>query len=428
MNKGTIRAGLDIGTTKIAAVVARIEDDGPPSVIGVGVSPCEGLRRGVVVDVEKTVDGITKAVADAERMADVEIREACVGIAGDHIKSLNSRGVIAVSRADHTITEKDIERVKEAAKAIRLPDEREIIHIIPQEYIVDNQDGIRNPLDISGVRLEAEVHIVTGTITSIQNVVKSVHRAGIDVKEIVLEPLASSLSVLTADEKELGCVLLDIGGGTTDIAVFHDDAIRFTSVIGLGGKNVTSDIAIGLRTPIENAEDIKVNHGCALRSMIPKNDKITVPSPGDREPRIVSSEMLGTIVEPRMEELFNLVKRELDNNNFSNLVGAGAVLTGGASLLKGSAELAEQILDMPVKIGYPRGFTGLTDIIENPCYATVLGLILYDEQIIGGAYPGGPRRQGNGRRCHGKSEKMVPGFYVGHDRPDRAMPGYSGKA
>ena len=250
MNKGSIRAGLDIGTTKIAAVVSRIEDDGPPSVIGVGVSPCEGLRRGVVVDVEKTVEGITRAVTDAERMADVEIREACVGIAGDHIKSLNSRGVIAVSRADHTITEKDIERVKEAAKAIRLPDEREIIHIIPQEYIVDNQEGIRNPVDISGVRLEAEVHIVTGAITSIQNVVKSVHRAGIDVKEIVLEPLASSLSVLTPDEKELGCVLLDIGGGTTDIAVFHDDAIRFTSVIGIGGKNVTSDIAIGLRTPI----------------------------------------------------------------------------------------------------------------------------------------------------------------------------------
>lgn len=382
MSRESIRVGLDIGTTKIAAVVARTEDDGPPVIVGVGVSPSEGLRRGVVVNLEKTVEGITKAVTAAERMADVEIREAYIGIAGDHIKSLNSRGVIAVSRSDHTITEKDIERVKEAAKAIRLPDEREIIHVIPQEYIVDNQEGIKNPLEISGVRLEAEVHIVTGAITSIQNIVKSVHRAGIEVRDIVLQPLASSLSVLTPDEKELGCVLIDIGGGTSDIAVFSDDAIRYTSVIGIGGKNVTSDIAIGLRTPIDNAEDVKIKYGCALRSMIRKGEKIEVPSPGDRESRFVSTEMLGTIIEPRMEELFTLVKRELDNNNYSGLIGAGAVLTGGASLLKGSAEMAEQILDMPVKVGYPRGFSGLTDIIENPSYSTVLGLILYEDQGI----------------------------------------------
>ena len=385
MNRDTIRIGLDIGTTKIAAVIARIEDESPPAIIGVGTSPCAGLRRGVVVDLEKTVEGINKAVNEAERMADVEVREAYVGIAGDHIKSLNSRGVIAVSRADHTITEKDIERVKEAAKAIRLPDEREIIHVIPQEYIVDNQGGIKNPVDISGVRLEAEVHIVTGSITSIQNVVKCVNRAGIDVKDIVLEPLSSSFSVLTPDEKELGCALLDIGGGTTDLAIFHDDAIRYTSVIGLGGKNVTSDIAIGLRTPIEHAENIKINHGYALRSMVPRNEKIEVPAPGDRKPRSMSPEILGTIIEPRMEELFTLVKHEIEKNNYSGLIGAGVILTGGASLLKGSAELAEQILDMPVKVGYPRGFSGLTDIIENPAYATVLGLILYEDQSLGGA-------------------------------------------
>ncbi|MBT4484998.1 MAG: cell division protein FtsA [Candidatus Latescibacteria bacterium] len=384
MSKKDFRVGLDIGTTKVAAVVAQMDDNEVPTIIGVGTSPCEGLRRGVVVDLEKTVEAINVAVTDAERMADVEIREAYVGIAGDHIKSLNSRGVIAVSRADHTITQKDIDRVIDAARAIRLPDERQILHVIPQEYIVDNQDGIKNPLDISGVRLEAEVHIVTSTITSMQNVVKCVNRAGIEVEEFVLEPLASSLSILTPDEKEIGCALLDIGGGTTDLAVFHEEAIRFSSIIGFGGKNVTTDIAIGLRTPVEHAESIKVEHGCTLRSMIPKDKTIEVPSAGDREPRNMSLEILGTIIEPRMEEIFTLAKQEIEKNNFTKLLGAGVVLTGGASLLQGSAELAEQIFDMPVKVGYPRGLKGLTDIIENPSYATVLGLILYKDKASGG--------------------------------------------
>ncbi len=383
MARSIIRVGLDIGTTKIAAVIARIEEDGTPTIIGVGTSPCEGLRRGVVVDLEKTVNAINKAVTEAEHMADVEVKDAFVGIAGDHIKSLNSRGVIAVSRADNTITDKDIERVIDAAKAIRLPDEREIIHVIPQGFIVDNQDGIKNPLDISGVRLEAEVHIVTGTITSIQNVIKCVNRANIEVKDLVLQPLASSYAVLTRDEKELGCAVLDIGGGTTDLALFQEDAIRYTSIIGLGGKNVTSDIAIGLRTPIDQAEAIKVKYGYALRSMIPKNATIEVPGPGDREPRTVSLDILGTIIEPRMEELFTLAKHELEKNEFGGILGGGIVLTGGASLLRGSAELAEQVFDMPVKIGYPRGFHGLTDIIDNPAYSTVLGLILYGSQGIG---------------------------------------------
>jgi len=378
MGKEEIKVGIDVGTTKIAVAIARIDEDCKPTVMGVGTSPCEGLRRGVVVNLEKTVEAITNAVNDAELMAGVEIGDAYVGIAGDHIKSLNSRGVIAVSRVDKTITERDIDRVIDAAKAIRLPDEREIIHVIPQEFIVDNQDGIKNPLDISGVRLEAEIHIVTGAMTAINNVVKCVHRAGIGVRNIVLQPLASSYSVLNRDEKELGCALLDIGGGTTDLAVFHEEAIRYTSVIGLGGKNVTSDIAIGLRTPIENAETIKVKYGCALRSMVSKQETIEVPGPGEREPRNVSLDILGTIIEPRMEEIFSLVKHEIQNNGFSGLMGAGIILTGGASLLRGSAELAEQIFDMPVKIGYPRGFGGgLTDIINNPSYATVLGLILY---------------------------------------------------
>lgn len=297
MGKENILTGIDVGTTKIAVAVARIEDDGKPIVIGVGTSPCEGLRRGVVVDLEKTVEAITRALNDAELMAGIEIDNAFVGVAGDHIKSLNSRGVIAVSRADKTITEKDIDRVIDAAKAIRLPDEREIIHVIPQEFIVDGQNGIKNPIDISGVRLEAEVHIVTGAMTAINNVVKCVNRAGITVRDIVLQPLASSYAVLNRDEKELGCALIDIGGGTTDIAVFHEEAIRYTSVIGLGGKNVTSDIAIGLRTPLENAESIKVNYGCALRSMISKDETIEVPGPGDRLPRNVSLDILGTIIE-----------------------------------------------------------------------------------------------------------------------------------
>ncbi len=380
-----IEVGIDVGTTKIAVAVARIDDDGNPTIIGIGTSPCEGLRRGVVVDLEKTVEAINNAVNNAELMAGVEIGEAYVGIAGDHIKSLNSRGVIAVSRADKTITEKDIDRVIDAAKAIRLPDEREIIHVIPQEFIVDNQDGIKNPLDISGVRLEAEIHIVTGAMTAINNVVKCVNRAGIDVRDIILQPLASSYSVLNRDEKELGCALLDIGGGTTDIAVFHKEAIRYTSVIGLGGKNVTSDIAIGLRTPIENAEAIKVKYGCALRSMTSKVETIEVPGPGERDPRIVSLDILGTIIEPRMEELFNLVKHEIQNNEFSGLLGAGIILTGGASLLRGSSELAEQVFDMPVKIGYPKGLrSGLSDIINKPSYATVLGLILYGVESLDG--------------------------------------------
>ena len=384
MSREQIEVGLDIGTTKIAAVISRIEDDGLPTVIGVGTSVCDGLKRGVVVNLEKTVDGIEKAVNDAELMAGVEIDNAYVGIAGDHIKSLNSRGVIAVSRADHSITDKDIERVLEAAKAIRLPDEREIIHVIPQEYIVDNQDGIKNPLDISGVRLEAEVHIITGMMTSLQNVVKCVNRAGIEVRELVLQPLASSYAVLSTDEKELGCAVLDIGGGTTDIAVFHGDAIRHTSIIGIGGKNVTSDIAIGLRTPVDNAESVKIEHGCALRSLIPAGLTIDVPGTGDRDPRSVGLDMLGTIIEPRMEELFTLAKQELERNKFLDMLGAGVVLTGGASLLKGSSELAEQVFDVPVKVGYPKGFGGMTDIINDPSYATVLGLILYGSELHGG--------------------------------------------
>ncbi|MFC1650679.1 cell division protein FtsA [Candidatus Latescibacterota bacterium] len=378
MGKEDIKVGIDVGTTKIAVAISRIDEDGKPSIIGLGSSPCEGLRRGVVINLEKTVEAITTAVNEAELMAGVEIGEAYVGIAGDHIKSLNSHGVIAVSRVDKTITEKDIDRVIDAAKAIRLPDEREIIHVIPQEFIVDNQNGIKNPLDISGVRLEAEIHIVTGAMTAIKNVVKCVNRTEINVVDIVLQPLASSYAVLSRDEKELGCALLDIGGGTSDLAVFHEEAIRYTSVIGLGGKNVTSDIAIGLRTPYENAEAIKVKYGCALRSMASKEETIEVPGPGEREPRDVSLDILGTIIEPRMEEIFSLAKHELQNIEYTGKLGAGIVLTGGASLLRGSAELAEQVFDMPVTVGYPKGFGGgLTDIINNPSFATVLGLIMY---------------------------------------------------
>jgi cell division protein FtsA len=370
--------GLDIGTTKIGVIIAEVEDDSQPKVIGVGTVPSEGLRKGVVVNLEKTVRSIETAIDQAEQMAGVKIDQVYVGIAGDHIRSYNGRGVVAVAGPENEITEDDVRRVIDAAKAVVMPIDREIIHIIPQEFIVDDQRGIKDPLGMSGVRLETEVHIVTGAITSAQNICRSVERAGLNVKDLVLEPLASSYSVLSEDEKELGVIVMDMGGGTTDIAMFFEGCIRHTAVVALGGGNVTNDIALCLRTPVDQAELIKIKYGCALPSLIEDQDKtIEIAGVGGRPPRKVAQELLVDIIHPRMEELFRLTAGEIRKSEFANLMTAGVVITGGAALIKGAVELAEEVFDMPVKLGIPKGFSGLIDLAKSPIHATGVGLILY---------------------------------------------------
>ena len=372
-----IITGLDIGTSKIGVIIGEVEKGDRVQILGVGLSPSEGLRQGVVINLDLAVRSIEKAVQEAKLIAGVEVEKVIVGIAGDHVRSVNSRGVVAVSRADHEITQVDVNRVIDTAKAIALPIDREVLHVLPQEFIVDNQVGIKNPVGISGVRLEAEIHIVTGAITSAQNIVRSVKKAGLKVAGLVLEPLASSYSVLDKSEKELGVALIDLGGGTTDIALFYDGAIRHTAVIGLGGQNVTNDIAMGLRTPLEEAEDIKKKYGCTQRNLVSKNEMFSVPEVGGRPPRNVSREVLTSIIQPRMEEIFSLAAKEIKRSDFGDLLGAGLVLTGGGSLLDGSISLAEEIFGLPVKVGVPKGFIGLVETTSNPIYATGIGLVLY---------------------------------------------------
>jgi len=370
--------GLDIGTTKIGAIIAEVEEDAQPKIVGVGMVPSEGLRKGVVVNVEKTVRSIQGALEKAEQMAGLKVNQVYVGIAGDHIRSYNGRGVVAVAGPDNEITEDDVRRVIDAAKAVVMPIDREIIHIIPQEFIVDDQRGIKDPLGMSGIRLETEVHIVTGAITSAQNICRSVERAGIDVVDLVLEPLASSYSVLSEDEKELGVVVVDMGGGTTDIAMFFEGCIRHTAVVALGGGNVTNDIALCLRTPVDQAEMIKIKYGCALHSLIESPDQpVEIPGVGGRPPRKVAHELLVDIIHPRMEEIFRLTAGEIRKSEFANLMTAGVVITGGGALIKGAVELAEEVFDMPVKLGIPKGFSGLIDLAKSPIHATGVGLILY---------------------------------------------------
>jgi len=369
--------GLDIGTTKICCVIAELDQFNEPKILGVGVSPSQGLRKGVVINLEKTVHSIERAVKEAELMAGVEVNVAYTGIAGDHIKSLNSKGVVAVSHSDNEISSMDVNRVMEAARAIALPLEREIIHVLPQEFIVDDQRGIKEPVGMSGVRLEVEAHIVTSAITSAQNLYKSVKRAGIHIKELVLEPLASSFAILGEDEKELGVGLIDLGGGTTDITLFYDGSIRHTAVIGLGGSNVTNDIAFGLRTPIEQAEDIKIKHAACINNMFGEDSVISVPGIGGRGPREVSKSVLVSIIQPRMEEIFSMALKEIKKSDYLELLSSGIVITGGGSLIDGATELAEQIFGLPVRIGYPRGFVGLEDSVSNPKFSTAAGLVLY---------------------------------------------------
>ena len=374
---GDILVGLDIGTTKICAIIAEVNGTRAVDIIGIGTSPSKGLRKGVVVNIDVTVESIRRAIAEAELMAGVKTGAAFVGIAGGHIKGINSRGVIAISGKDHGVTPADVERVIDAAKAVALPVDREVIHVLPQEFMIDDQGGIREPLGMSGIRLEAEVHIVTGAVTSAQNIIKCANRAGLEVQDIVLQQLASSEATLSQDEKDLGVVLVDVGGGTSDIAVFVDGSIYHTAVLSLGGDHVTNDIAIGLRTPAHEAEAIKKKYGCALASLAKKDETVEVPSVGGRRPRVLSRQTLCEIIQPRMEEIFGLVDREVQRAGLQGRVAAGAVVTGGCSILDGVPELAEQIFDLPVRRGLPTGVGGLTDVVASPIFATGVGLVLY---------------------------------------------------
>ncbi|MDY6823694.1 MAG: cell division protein FtsA [Thermodesulfobacteriota bacterium] len=373
MQEQDIVVGLDIGTTKICAVVGERDGD-KIHIIGIGTHPSEGLRKGVVVNIESTVTSIKKAVEEAELMAGCEISNVYVGIAGGHINSFNSRGVIAIKGRE--ITQTDVSRVIDAASAVAIPMDREIIHILPQEYIVDDEPGIQNPIGMTGVRLEVKVHIVTGAVASAHNIVKCANRAGLDVCDIVLESLASGEAVLTDEEKTLGAGLIDLGGGTTDLAVFYGGNIRHTFVLALGGNNLTNDIAIGLRTPHTEAEKIKKRYATSMGNGS-DNDEIEVKSTGGREPKKLPRQILGEIVTPRLEEIFTLVNREIYSKNAEELISSGVVLTGGTALLEGICDVAESIVNQPTRLGRPGGITGLVDVVNNPMYATGVGLVIY---------------------------------------------------
>lgn len=366
--------GLDIGTTKICVVVGKVVD-GKVSIIGIGSHPSTGLRKGVVVNMDSTVNSIKKAVEEAELMAGIAISSCLAGIGGAHIKSFNSNGVVAVK--DKEVKQDDIVRAIDAAKAVAIPADRELIHVIPQEFIVDDQDGIKDPIGITGVRLEVKVHIVTGSISSAQNVIKCCKLAGLEVNDIVLGQLASAEATLTPEEKEIGVALVDTGGGTSDIAIYSNGSIAYTAVLPFGGNNITNDIAIGLRTPLEEAEKIKKKYGCAFAGMIGANETIEVPSVGGRKPRTLQRKTLADIIEPRVEEISLLIYEEIKKSGLERLLASGVVLTGGCANLEGIPELVENIFNLPSRRGYPIGVGGLTDVVNNPIYSTGVGLLLY---------------------------------------------------
>jgi cell division protein FtsA len=367
--------GIDIGTSKVVTLVGEVTSDSKLNIIGMGTHPSQGLKKGVVVNIETTVQSIQRSVEDAESMAGCEIFSAYTGIAGSHIRSLNSHGIVAIR--DHEVTQGDVDRVIDAAKAIAIPADQKILHILPQEFTIDNQESIREPVGMAGVRLEAKVHIVTGAVGAAQNIVKCLKRCGLTANDIVLEQFASSQSILTEDEKELGVCMIDIGGGTTDIAIFTDGAIRHTAVIPIAGDQVTNDIAIALRTPTRHAEEIKIKYGCALQDLVDVNQTIDVPPVGDRPARRVSKRALAEVIEARYEELFTLAYSEIRRCGLEDVIAAGVILTGGASKVEGAVELAERIFRMPTRIGLPNNITGLADVIQNPIYATSVGLLLY---------------------------------------------------
>ena len=367
--------GLDIGTSKVVAIVGKRKMDGTIEVVGIGSHPSRGLKRGVVVNIETTVQAIQRAVEEAELMAGCRIHSVYAGIAGSHIKSLNSHGIVAIR--DREVTQADIDRVIDAAQAVAVPADQKILHILPQEFVIDSQEGIKEPMGMSGVRLEAKVHLVTCAVNAAQNIEKCVKRCGLEVDDIILEQLASSHAILTEDEKELGVCVVDIGGGTTDIAVFTGGAIRHTAVIPIAGDQVTNDIAMALRTPTQNAEEIKIKYACALTQLAGADETIKVPSVGDRAPRDLSRQALAEVVEPRYEELFTLVQSELRRSGFEDLIPAGIVITGGSSTMEGVVELAEEIFHMPVRLACPQAVSGMTEVVNNPIYATGVGLLIH---------------------------------------------------
>lgn len=372
--------GLDVGTSKVVAVVGELSPEGHVEVIGFGSSPSRGLKRGVVVNIESTVQSIQRAVEEAELMAGCEINSVYTGIAGSHVRSLNSHGIVAIR--DKEVTPSDVERVIDAARAVAIPADQRVLHVLPQEFIIDSQEGIREPVGMSGVRLEAKVHLVTGAVSAAQNIVKCVQRCGLGVDDIVLEQLASSYACLTEDERELGACLVDSGGGTTDIAVFYGGAIQHTAVIPIAGDQVTNDIAVSLRTPTHHAEEIKIKYACALSQLANPDETIEVPSVGDRPARRLARQTLAEVVEPRYEELFHLVRDELRRSGFEEMIAAGIVLTGGSAKMEGAVELAEEVFHMPVRLGAPQHVDGLSDVVRNPIHATGVGLLLYGKESV----------------------------------------------
>ncbi len=372
--KNSIVVGLDIGTSKVCAVIGEMTENGV-EIIGVGSHASQGLRKGVVINIEGTVNSVKKAIEEASLMAGCEVHAVFTSISGGHIKAFNSHGIVAVKNKE--VTQRDLERVIDAARAVAIPMDRDVLHVLPQDYVIDDQDGIREPLGMSGVRLEAKVHIVTGAATSAQNIVKCCNRSGLSVAEIVLAPLAAAEAVLTDEERELGVVLIDVGGGTTDIAIYHDGTVKHTAVIGIGGNHVTNDIAAGLRTPFNDAERIKQRHGVAKASMVTADERVNVPSVAGKGAGSVSRQILCEIIEPRLDEIFEMVQKEVAKSGFEGALTSGIVITGGSMLLPGAVEMAERSFGLPVRLGVPTHVRGLTDIISNPTFATGVGLVLH---------------------------------------------------
>lgn len=382
---------LDIGTSKVVAIVAELKGEGHYEVIGLGQSESKGLKKGVVVNIEATVQSIQRALEEAELMADCKITNVFTGIAGSHIRSFNSSGMVAIK--DKEVTQTDVARVIETAKAINIPTDQQVLHILTQEFIIDGQEDVREPIGMSGIRLEVKVHIVTGAVSAAQNIVKCVRRCGLEVNDLILQPLASSLAVLTEDEKDLGVVLVDIGGGTTDIAIFAEGAIRHTAVIPIAGDQITSDIAMALRTPTPDAEDIKVGYGIAKQALADPDEMVEVPGLGERGPRTLSRQALAAVIEPRVEELFSLVQQVVRESGYEELLSSGVVITGGASMMPGMVELGEDIFLKPVRIGAPEYAGGLSDVVRNPRYSTAMGLLV----------------EGSAQRMRGRKVAVQPG-------------------